>query len=147
MFITPWQEEIDTNFPAWRNRLGLQAKYADSLYLSDIEKLLRAAGSKSPDNLALHIFIQDPGLADQKQFLCSKLPKFLTRLRKKRNPAEHGGDAPLADVKALRREALGIGCEGVLPRLARLKRRLIPEAERTRRLGRGSRRLLPGSQT
>ena len=47
------------------------------------------------------------------------LPHILTRVARLRNPAAHGQRVVRPDVQRLRRELLGIGCEGVVVRLAK----------------------------
>jgi hypothetical protein len=55
--------------------------------------------------------------------LVADLPRDLDRLRKKRNKAAHSKAVEAEHVAAWRREILGIGCEGLVVRLAAAKQR------------------------
>ena len=150
MFVKPKERQIQSILDDRdrRDQFNLHSRDAKSINLGDIAKLLERADAKSRELLCLRMLIEDAGLDEkEKRFVRQQIPCFSKRLWEERNKPEHGRRSGAATMRQLRREALGIGCEGMLPRLARLKRRLIPQAERTRRLGRGSRRLLPGSQT
>ena len=82
-----------------------------------------------------------------KRFVRQELPRFLKRLWEARNEAEHEGRCDPGIMRALRREALGIGCEGILPRLARIKRHLVPSASKGRRFRSYEGGLLPGPES
>lgn len=138
MFIKPIEEETESILRdrERRKRLGLHSRDAGSINLRDVATLLERAHPKSLDLLPLHRLIEKAGLnAKDKRFVRQELPRFLKRLWEARNKAEHEGRCDAGIMRALRREALGIGCEGMLPRLARLKQKLA----RT-----GDSRLLPG---
>ena len=150
MFIKPIEQQIDNLLSDGKRskRFGLRSRDAGSISLGDIGKLLERANPKELDLLALHMLIEGAGLnAKDKRFVHQDLARFLNRLWRARNEAEHQGRCDAGTMRTLRRQALGIGCEGMLPRLARLKKRMMPGAEKTRRLRGGGRRLLPGSQT
>ena len=67
---------------------------------------------------------------DEEVLIKKQLPCYLKRLVSNRNPATHSpGKPPLEDereVAVLFNTFMGIGCEGVLPRLADLKLKLFP---------------------
>jgi hypothetical protein len=53
------------------------------------------------------------------RWVSADLPLVLARVARLRNPAAHGQRVGRADVQRLRRELLGIGCEGAVVRLAK----------------------------
>ena len=78
--------------------------------LSDLGRILGGSGRmKSFFSQA----VRDGG------WVSSDLPHILSRVARLRNPAAHGQRVLRADVQRLRRELLGIGCEGVVVRLAK----------------------------
>jgi len=145
MFIKPIERQIDDLLSDRERResLGLHSRDAGSINLGDIAKLLEHVSAKSLDLLALHRLIEGAGLTvKDKRFIHEDLPRFVGRLWRARNEAEHEGRCDRGTMRTSRREALGIGCEGMLPRLARLKKRMMPGTEKARRL-RSPRRGLP----
>jgi hypothetical protein len=60
------------------------------------------------------------------KWLLGELPPRLESLTNLRNPAAHAGEFSLDAATRLRDEVLGVGCEGVLVRIARAKLRARP---------------------
>ncbi len=109
-----------------RARHRLSSRYADSLNLGDMAKLLRLTGdTKDLGALGLRSAFETLPLSDrERRLLTEELPTFIWPLWDARNVAEHEFRWNVENVARFRRRTLGIDCPGYLPALVRIKRKI-----------------------
>jgi len=121
----PLEDKLEGVFQEWKRRPRLSSLHPDSIHIGDMANLLQTTGRKPQDVLPLSDLLERAGLTSrQKRFLYKQLPTFLLRLWVASKLVEHDDEPTFEDISLLRRQALGIGCAGVLPRLVRIKEKI-----------------------
>jgi hypothetical protein len=112
-----------------KKRMRLSSKEAQTLYLSDMSKLLYYVGeNKWPDVIPIKGAINNLRVGEkEQQFLTHRdFTRDLGDIYGLRSAHAHRYELDRApSLNDLRRRILGIGCEGYLPRLAKIKRHLV----------------------